>query len=101
VANETVLSDGRGSRLAETETRGEKRKTRSRQIVEKSRRSVSGAVTREVLDVARYITDVTAQLEALAIAAHLDQLAYSLGTGKRKAKYWFASAASRSRARGG
>ena len=51
-------------------------------------------MTREVLDVARYITDVTAQLEALAIAAHLDQLAYFLGTGKRKAKYWFASAAS-------
>jgi hypothetical protein len=41
-----------------------------------------GAVTREVLDVARYITDVTAQLEALAIAAHLDVLAYFLGMAK-------------------
>jgi hypothetical protein len=40
------------------------------------------AVTREVLDVARYITDVTAQLEALAIAAHLDLLAYFLGMAK-------------------
>jgi hypothetical protein len=41
-----------------------------------------GAVTREVLDVARYITDVTAQLEAVAIAAHLDRLAYFLGMAK-------------------
>ena len=39
-------------------------------------------MTREVLDVARYITDVTAQLEALAIAAHLDLLAYFLGMAK-------------------
>jgi hypothetical protein len=41
-----------------------------------------GAVTREVLDVARYITDVTAQLEAAAIKAHLDRLAYFLGMAK-------------------
>ena len=41
-----------------------------------------GAVTQEVLDVARYITDVTAQLEAAAIAAHLDRLAYFLGMAK-------------------
>jgi hypothetical protein len=40
------------------------------------------AVTREVLDVARYITDVTAQLEALAITAHLYRLAYPLGMAK-------------------
>jgi hypothetical protein len=65
---------------------GERRKARSRQIAEKSRRSVSGAVTREVLDVARYITDVTAQLEALAIAAHLDQLTYFLGMAKAESE---------------
>ena len=41
-----------------------------------------GAVTREVLNVARYIIDVTAQLEAAAFAAHLDQLAYFLGMAK-------------------
>ena len=44
------------------------------------------AVTREVLDVARYITDVTAQLEALAIAAHLDVLAYFLGMAKAESE---------------
>jgi hypothetical protein len=38
-----------------------------------------GAATREALDVARYIIDMTAQLEAIAIAAGLDQLAYFLG----------------------
>ena len=36
------------------------------------------AVTREALDVARYITDMTAQLEAMAIAGRLDLLAYFL-----------------------
>ena len=39
-------------------------------------------MTQEVLDVARYITDVTAQLEAAAIAAHLDRLAYFLEMAK-------------------
>jgi hypothetical protein len=39
-----------------------------------------------VLDVARYITDVTAQLEALAIAAHLDLLAYFLGMAKAESE---------------
>jgi hypothetical protein len=40
------------------------------------------AVTRKALDVARHITDVTAQLEAVAIKAHLDRLAYFLGMAK-------------------
>ena len=53
-----------------------------------------GAVTREVLDVARYITDVTAQLETVAIAAHLDQLAYFLGMAKAESETCFASTAS-------
>ena len=44
-------------------------------------------MTREVLDVARYITDVTAQLEAsAAFAAHLDQLAYFLGMAKAESE---------------
>ena len=38
-----------------------------------------GAVTREVLDVARDIAGMTAQLEAVAIAARLDRLVYFLG----------------------
>jgi hypothetical protein len=37
---------------------------------------------REALDVARYVTDMTAQLEAMAIAAGLDVLAYFLGMAK-------------------
>ena len=45
-----------------------------------------GAVTGERLDVARYITDVTAQLEALAVAAHLDRLVYFLGMAKAESK---------------
>jgi hypothetical protein len=36
----------------------------------------------EAFDVARYVTDMTAQLEAMAIAAHLDLLAYFLGMAK-------------------
>jgi hypothetical protein len=34
------------------------------------------------LDVARYLADMVAQLEAMAIAAHLDQVAYSLKVAK-------------------
>jgi hypothetical protein len=45
-----------------------------------------GAVTREALDVARYITDMTAQLEAMAIAARLDLLAYFLGMAKAESE---------------
>ena len=45
-----------------------------------------GAVTREALDVARYIADMTAQLEAAAIAARLDLLAYFLGMAKAESE---------------
>ena len=41
-----------------------------------------GAVTREALDVARYIAGMTAKLEAMAKAARLDQLVYFLGMAK-------------------
>jgi hypothetical protein len=40
------------------------------------------AVTREVLDVASYITDATAQLEAAAIRARLYRLANFLGMAR-------------------
>jgi hypothetical protein len=43
-------------------------------------------VTREALDVARYITDMTARLEAMAIAARLDLLAYLLGMAKAESE---------------
>jgi hypothetical protein len=47
-----------------------------------------GVVTREALDVARYITDMTAQLEAMAIAARLDLLAYFLGMAKAESEIY-------------
>jgi hypothetical protein len=47
-----------------------------------------GAVTREALDVGRYITDMTAQLEAMAIAARLDLLAYFLGMAKAESEIY-------------
>jgi len=46
------------------------------------------AVTHEALDVARYITDMTAQLEAMAIAARLDLLAYFLGMAKAESEIY-------------
>jgi hypothetical protein len=45
-----------------------------------------GAVTREALDVARYIAGMTANLEAVAIAARLDLLAYFLGMAKAESE---------------
>src|ERR1700722_12336606 len=41
-----------------------------------------GAVTREELDAARYIADMTAKLEGVASAARLDRLVYFLGMAK-------------------
>jgi hypothetical protein len=43
-------------------------------------------VTREALDVASYIAAMTAQLEAAAIAARLDMLAYFLGMAKAESE---------------
>jgi hypothetical protein len=45
-----------------------------------------GIVAREALDVAHYITDMTAQLEAMAVAARLDLLAYFLGMAKAESE---------------
>jgi hypothetical protein len=52
-----------------------------------------GAVTREALDVARYVTDMTAQLEAMAIAARLDLLAYFLGMAKAESEIYVRTSA--------
>jgi hypothetical protein len=45
-----------------------------------------GAVRREALDVARYITGMTAKLEAVAIAARLDRLVYFLEMAKAESE---------------
>jgi len=42
----------------------------------------SRVAPREALEVARYLTDMTAQLEAMAVAARLDLLAYFLSMAK-------------------
>jgi hypothetical protein len=46
----------------------------------------SGVASAEALDVARYITDMTTQLEAMAVAARLDLLAYFLGMAKAESE---------------
>jgi hypothetical protein len=46
----------------------------------------SRPTTQESLDVARYVTDMAAQLEAMAIASHLDLLAYFLGMAKSESE---------------
>jgi hypothetical protein len=43
-------------------------------------------VTREALDVARYIAGMTAELEAVANAAHLDRLVYFLAMAKAESE---------------
>ncbi len=51
------------------------------------------SVTREALDVARYILDMTAQLEAMATAARLDLLAYFLGMAKAESEMFVRTSA--------
>jgi hypothetical protein len=43
-------------------------------------------VTRDALDVARYLAGMAAQLEAMAFAAHLDQVALFLGMAKTESE---------------
>ena len=50
-------------------------------------------MTREALDIARYVTDMTAQLEAMAIAARLDLLAYFLGMAKAESEIYVRTSA--------
>ena len=44
------------------------------------------STTQEALDVARYVADMTAQLEAMAIASRLEMLAYFLGMAKAESE---------------
>jgi hypothetical protein len=46
---------------------------------------VLGFATREALEVAGYVSDMTAQLEAMALAAGLDLLGYFLGMARSEA----------------
>lgn len=46
---------------------------------------------REALDIARYVTDMTAQLEAMAIAAKLELIAYFLGMAKAESELYVRS----------
>jgi hypothetical protein len=57
-------------------------------LLRKANDSAHRPVTHEALDVARYITDMTAQLEAMAIAAHLDLLAYFLGMARAESEIY-------------
>ncbi len=54
--------------------------------VTRLRESIPGEATREALDIARYVADMAAQLEAMAGAADLDLLAYFLGMAKAEAE---------------
>jgi hypothetical protein len=45
-----------------------------------------GVAAQQALDLAQYITDMAAQLEAMAVAAHLEQLAYFLGMAKAESE---------------
>ena len=53
--------------------------------VELSKGRPEPVTTRESLDVASYVSDMTAQLEAMALAAGLDLLAYFLGMARSEA----------------
>jgi len=67
---------------------GRARKSAPARTLNRADDSFGGAVTREALDVARYITDMTAQLEAMAMAARLDLLAYFLGMAKAESEIY-------------
>ena len=51
-----------------------------------NRPASSKTTAQEALDVARYVADMTAQLEAMAIAARLEMLAYFLGMAKAESE---------------
>ncbi len=48
-------------------------------------KQAAGVASREALDVAAYVSDMTAQLEAMALSARLDLLAYFLGMARSEA----------------
>jgi hypothetical protein len=56
-------------------------------------REPAGEATREALDIARYVADMAAQLEAMSAAVDLDLLAYFLGMAKAEADMFLRAAA--------
>jgi hypothetical protein len=50
------------------------------------RKPSPGEATGEALDIARYVADMAAQLEAMSAAVELDLLAYFLGMAKAEAE---------------
>lgn len=50
------------------------------------RPAASKSPAQEALDVARYVADMTAQLEAMAVAGRLEMLAYFLGMAKAESE---------------
>jgi hypothetical protein len=52
----------------------------------RTREPFPGEATREALDIARYVADMTAQLEAMSAAVDLDLLAYFLAMAKAEAE---------------
>ncbi len=63
-----------------------KRPQRGPAAHDRSARADNAAATREAaLDIASYVSDMTAQLEAMALAANHDLLAYFLGMARSEA----------------
>jgi hypothetical protein len=56
--------------------------------------------TREAIDVAGYVSDMTAQLEAMALAGGLDLLAYFLGMARSEADLFLRTNAGEGEAEG-
>jgi len=62
-----------------------RRKPESARHASSSTEPTTGVATREALDIASYVSDMTAQLEAMAQAAGLDLLSYFLGMSRSEA----------------
>jgi len=56
------------------------------EVSKRTREPSPGEATREALDIARYVADLTAQLEAMSAAVDLDLLAYFLAMAKAEAE---------------
>ncbi len=56
------------------------------EVSKRTREPSPGEATREALDIARYVSDMTAQLEAMSAAVDLDLLAYFLAMAKAEAE---------------
>jgi hypothetical protein len=88
MTNQTVGSNCRMSSLDGFPRR--RRPTQQRTVTQvrttRLREPAPGEATREALDIARYVADMAAQLEAMSAAVDLDLLAYFLGMAKAEAE---------------